>query len=1084
MKSLCRCCEGLDILTPVAVFNRPGLDALLYRAGTHGSFFETMKARLSSSEFPKLAGLTTRDGGDASIALLDAWATVAGVLTFYQERIANEGYLRTAVERRSILELARLIGYRLRPGLSASVYLAYTLEPTQETTLIEPGNKAQSAPGPNELPQVFETAEKLNAHSRLNLIKPRMTQPHLFSNISATEEKRTIALQGLSSNLRINDILAMEFTSLETGISITEPYQVTSVTLDSALNQTLVALNFRGSAKSIGAISGPSLAKNLIATIEKYSDFEAFGLSDKLKTVKRVKELTAALQEKLTLQLPEEEGEVRSLAAREMPLLLDKLANEYVRSANPGHRNIADWLSGLKRELEEAQTTFLGSPSARPTLEKAQSQPAGVSSFVELFAPFKQAPSLQPLNEARLARQAGEIYAGTSEFVTQLFGALQPQAVPYVKAALNNSASVKVSVLSTKTVGLVELTGVQVVRQKAFLAGHSFPAIFVESTVGTSTVTSPVSLPTDEQYIKALGHSLSVGALNLLALDAEYDQIQQGDSIVVSRPPLFANENAVKGSVVSVHTVVAARSELLSLGSVSLQVTVLTLNPAWLPAQAVPARSTALVRGTTVYLQAEKLAHLERPIEAAIGPPEQDPTPLIELEGYYPSLEPGRWIILSGERVVEVKGTNTNTGVRMSELVMVASVQHEAKTLWKRELLAVKGEKLHTFIRPAQPPAYQYQRNTVVIYGNVVRATHGETRAEVLGSGDGSQTLQEFRLRQAPLTYSAAPTPSGAGSTLEVRVNDILWPEAVNLLALGSNDRGYITKADDAGVTAVVFGNGERGTRLPTGIENIKAAFRSGIGAPGNVRAGQIKLPMTKPMGVKGVLNPLPATGGADRESRNQARRNAPIATLALDRLVSVKDYADFARTFAGIAKADARALSDGTRQIVHLTIAGAGNIPIDKTSDLYRNLVGAVKRYGDPFQPFDVDVFERVLLVISGKVSLLPGYLWEKTKPKIRVALLDRFGFENRELGQDVPAGEVLSAMQGVPGVSFVDLDFLDSINEANLGIAGTSLRQRPRVNAEVARFDEINLKILPAQLVFLSADVVDTLILEEIPG
>src|SRR5213592_4224280 len=100
--------------------------------------------------FP-LVGLTTREASDSAIALLDAWATVAEVLTFYQERIANEGYLRTATERRSILELARLVGYRLRPGLSASVYLAYTLEPTQESTVIEIGNKAQSLPGPNEI---------------------------------------------------------------------------------------------------------------------------------------------------------------------------------------------------------------------------------------------------------------------------------------------------------------------------------------------------------------------------------------------------------------------------------------------------------------------------------------------------------------------------------------------------------------------------------------------------------------------------------------------------------------------------------------------------------------------------------------------------------------------------------------------------------------------------------------------------------------------------------------------------------------------------------------------------------------------
>ena len=101
----CGCCEGVERLTPRATANRPGLTELAYRIGTHADFMETMQARLSSYNFPELAGLTTRDGSDPSLALLDAWAAVADVLTFYQERIANEGYLRTADERRSILEL-------------------------------------------------------------------------------------------------------------------------------------------------------------------------------------------------------------------------------------------------------------------------------------------------------------------------------------------------------------------------------------------------------------------------------------------------------------------------------------------------------------------------------------------------------------------------------------------------------------------------------------------------------------------------------------------------------------------------------------------------------------------------------------------------------------------------------------------------------------------------------------------------------------------------------------------------------------------------------------------------------------------
>ena len=531
-------------------------------------------------------------------------------------------------------------------------------------------------------------------------------------------------------------------------------------------------------------------------------------------------------------------------------------------------------------------------------------------------------------------------------------------------------------------------------------------------------------------------------------------------------------------------------SQLIFSG-IALNSTVLTLDTAWLLAAESSTEtllaSTAIVRNTTVFAQSEGIALAETEITEDLSFSDSDLDPIIELDGLYSSLEPGRWLIITGERVVLDTRTNQaiNTGVEVSELIMVASVAHEAKTLINGKPVEVKGEKLHTFLHPAQPPAYRYRRNTVKIYGNVVRATHGETRNEVLGSGDGSKELQSFELRQPPLTYLAAPNPSGTESTLEVRVNNIRWHEAPNLFVLSPNDRKYITKIDDDGTTTVICGDGENGARLPTGVENITAVYRQGLGKDGNVKAGQIKLPLTKPLGVKSVINPLPASGGVDKETRDQARITAPIAVLALDRLVSVQDYADFARTFAGIAKASAQRLSDGVREVVHLTIAGAGNIPIDVTSDLYRNLVAALGRFGDPLQPLEVDSFERVLLIISAKVSLHPDYLWESVKEKMRVTLCDHFGFDSRELGQGVTLSEVLSLMQAVPGVNYVDFELLDSVTEAKLNNPnfGAELTLKPRVNARLARMNEKKDDLLPAQLLFLSRDVPDTLILEEIP-
>ena len=107
----CGCCAGTSAQTPQAELNRAGLPAISYRVGSWASFKESMLARLSSSDYPALAPLQTRDDDDFTIAFLDATSVVLDILTFYQERLANESYLRTASQLQSLVELSHLIGY-------------------------------------------------------------------------------------------------------------------------------------------------------------------------------------------------------------------------------------------------------------------------------------------------------------------------------------------------------------------------------------------------------------------------------------------------------------------------------------------------------------------------------------------------------------------------------------------------------------------------------------------------------------------------------------------------------------------------------------------------------------------------------------------------------------------------------------------------------------------------------------------------------------------------------------------------------------------------------------------------------------
>ncbi len=546
-------------------------------------------------------------------------------------------------------------------------------------------------------------------------------------------------------------------------------------------------------------------------------------------------------------------------------------------------------------------------------------------------------------------------------------------------------------------------------------------------------------------------------------------------------------------------------------------------------------KTTLTLASTTVYAQSEELPQAEAPIEedieaettgnARVG------TDTIELDGIYDGLKSGQRLIISGERTDVFQDDGTPIpGIQISELVMLAAATQDVAHIsvavpdpanpgqMTTETIPLPGDKKHTFLKLAKPLAYTYRRDTVTIYGNVVRATHGETRSETLGSGDATKELQSFTLRQSPLTYVAAPTTSGVASSLQVRVNDILWHEVDSLPGLGPTDRDYITETDDADKTTVIFGNGQYGSRLPTGVENVKAVYRTGIGQPGNVQAGQITQVVTKPLGVKGVINPLRASGGADRESILSARRNVPLATLALDRLVSVQDYADFARTFAGIGKASADSLSNGRRQLVYLTIAGADNIPIDQSSDLYQNLVQALHRFGDPHQPLQVDIAEVLFLVISAHVRLLPDYELEAVEPQIRAALLDTFSFERRELAQPVFESEVLSVIQAVAGVDYVELEILGAVDQDKVVKALDQFQQQSSAPEEPGEVEEpgesaaeeqaeeflelLGLtghadviaqpaqknpnappSFLPAQLAFLTPDIPDTLIITELP-
>lgn len=416
--------------------------------------------------------------------------------------------------------------------------------------------------------------------------------------------------------------------------------------------------------------------------------------------------------------------------------------------------------------------------------------------------------------------------------------------------------------------------------------------------------------------------------------------------------------------------------------------------------------SAYLVRKTTAFAKSEelKLAAIPNTDDLQAGVTIQ-----IELDSLAPGLQIGQAIAISGEQV-------DAEGVRRSEIKLLKSITH------------LNGYTTLTFTEALK---YGYTRDTVTINANVVHATHGETVSdEVLGNGDGASPHQRFKLKKPPLTHVSAPSTSGAESTLAVRVDGVKWAEEASLFGLSTDDRKYIVRIDDDANAFVQFGDGKRGARLPTGSENVTASYRSGIGSDGEVAAGSLTLMKTRPFGVKSVDNPTAASGSEDPETLDDARTNAPLTVLTLDRIVSLQDFEDFASAYAGIGKAKAIVIWDGVGELVYITVASASGSEVEAGSELYKNLKDAIDTARDPLRPVEIDSFQPRFFNLEAKLLIDSDYEWDTVTGAVNKALIDAYSFSKRGFSQAVTSAEVINIIHDVPGVVAVDLNKLHRVD------------------------------------------------------
>jgi hypothetical protein len=156
-----------------------GLPRLPRQIGSFGEFRTDLLAGIATD--PRFDDWRARAPDDFGVMLLEWWAYVLDILSFYVGEIANEQYLRTAARDASVKRIVELIGYRPKPPIAALATLAVFAEPGQPI-ILPPGAGFRSEAFDDEPPQVFETSDPTTVAPTLNEWTLAPIRPRLFGD--------------------------------------------------------------------------------------------------------------------------------------------------------------------------------------------------------------------------------------------------------------------------------------------------------------------------------------------------------------------------------------------------------------------------------------------------------------------------------------------------------------------------------------------------------------------------------------------------------------------------------------------------------------------------------------------------------------------------------------------------------------------------------------------------------------------------------------------------------------------------------------------------------------------------------------
>lgn len=293
-----------------------------------------------------------------------------------------------------------------------------------------------------------------------------------------------------------------------------------------------------------------------------------------------------------------------------------------------------------------------------------------------------------------------------------------------------------------------------------------------------------------------------------------------------------------------------------------------------------------------------------------------------------------------------------------------------------------------------------------------------------IGVSDGTAN-QVFKIPNSPII----------GGSITVTISNVVYTYAPFLIDYQGYDPVFSTTTDADGFTYVFFGDNVSG-RIPNNGADVYATYRVGGGAIGNVAVNSIKY-ITKwgtpgeqiPAGLSVINQNVGQTsgagsGGADPESTDSIRINAPKSIRALSRAVSLSDYSSLAIQVPGVAKANA--VADVYSSVtIYLAPYGDSGVQSDgvTSSTVFNNLAVTVGNYFADKTPPGTTLTLQPPTYVDVRVKLsctiLPQYRNAQVTSAITAAITELFAFDNVSFNDSISIQDVYKVIADVPGVA-----------------------------------------------------------------